>query len=400
MGSKGRLTTTGPPKLARVITRLNIGGPARHVSILTARSGPEFVGALLAGDPEGREGSLADEATRMGVPVVHVPRLRRSLSPVDDLLALAWLFRYFRRERPAIVATHMAKAGTLGRLAAALAGVPVIVHTFHGHVLDGYFGRFTTSFFLQVERLLGRLTTQFVAISPEVAADLDRLRIGKGKTTIVRLGLELQYLLTPQPGRLRAELAIPVDAPVVGIVGRLVPIKAVNLFLESARLVVERCPDARFAIVGDGELWDELHAAVRRLGLDDRVHFTGWRHDLSAVYSDLDIVVCCSINEGTPVSLIEAGAAGRPVVGTQVGGIPDIIAAGVNGLLVPSDNARALADAINELINDPGRRHSMGLAGRQMAMERHSPERMVSKLKDLYARLLEARQPTAGVHLK
>ncbi len=313
------MTPTDPPKLARVITRLNIGGPARHVSILTARCGPEFAGVLLAGDPEGREGSMAGEAGRIGLSVIHVPHLRRPVSPVADLQAFVWLFRYFRREKPAIVATHTAKAGTLGRLAAALAGVPVIVHTFHGHVLDGYFGRFTTSFFLQVERWLGRLTTEFIAISPEVAADLDRLKIGRGKTTIVRLGLELQYLLTPETGRLRADLGLPAGVPLVGIVGRLVPIKALDLFLEAAALVAAEHPEAHFAIVGDGELWDWLHAEVGRRGLAERVHLTGWRRDLAAVYGDLDMVVCCSLNEGTPVSLIEAAAAGRPVIGTQVG---------------------------------------------------------------------------------
>jgi glycosyltransferase involved in cell wall biosynthesis len=383
------LTSTAPPKLARVITRMNIGGPARHVTILSARCGPEFDGALLAGQPEGREGSLADDAARQGVTVIPVPHLRRSLSPLADILAFAWLLSYFRRERPAIVATHMAKAGTLGRLAAALAGVPVIVHTFHGHVLDGYFGRLSTSFFLTVERLLSHLTTQFIAISPEVAADLERLEIGRGKTTIVRLGLDLQYLTSPQPGQLRRDLEIPEGAAMVGIVGRLVPIKALDVFLEAASLMATERPDVHFAIVGDGELWDQLHDDVRTRGLTERVHFTGWRRDLSAVYGDLDVVVCCSRNEGTPVSLIEACAAGRPVVGTQVGGIPDIIAAGVNGLLVPSNDPGALAAAVAELIADPARRRSMGLAGRQMVIERHSSDRMVSELKDIYGRLLE-----------
>lgn len=368
---------------------MNIGGPARHVTILTARCGPEFDAALLAGEPEGREGSLAEEAARIGVNVVRVPHLHRSLSPLADFLAFAWLVRYFRRERPAIVATHMAKAGTVGRLAASLSGVPVIVHTFHGHVLDGYFGRLSTSFFLMVERLLSRLTTQFIAISPEVAAELQRLRIGRGKTTVVRLGLELQYLTDPQPGQLRRDLAVPTEAPLVGIVGRLVPIKALDLFLDAASLVAKDNPSVHFAIVGDGELWDQLHQDVQSRGLARRVHFTGWRGDLAAVYSDLDIVVCCSRNEGTPVSLIEACAAGRAVVGTQVGGIPDIIAAGVNGLMVPSGDPGALAAAVSELIADPARRQSMGLAGRQMVMERHSSDRMVSELKVIYGKLLE-----------
>ena len=383
------MSTTGRPKVARVITRMNIGGPARHVTILTAGAGPEFDAALLAGEPEGREGSLEDEAVGAGVEVVHVPHLHRSLSPLADLMAFAWLYRYFRRERPAIVATHMAKAGTVGRLAAALAGVPVIVHTFHGHVLDGYFGRATTSFFLWVERALGRLTTQFIAISPEVAADLARLGIGRGKTTIVRLGLNLEHLAGGEPGRLRAELGVSPQAPLVGIVGRLVPIKALDLFLDAAVEVARARPDAHFAIVGDGELWNEIRSWIEEKGLSGRVHMTGWRRDLPAVYAALDLVVCCSINEGTPVSLIEAAASGRPVVGTQVGGIPDIIAAGVNGLLVPSGDARALAGAIKELIEDPERRRSMGLAGRQMVLERHSPERMVGEIKSVYTRLLE-----------
>jgi len=390
------LTSSRPPRIARVITRLNIGGPARHVTILTARSGPEFDGVLLVGEPEAREGSLLDDAVAAGTNLVHVPHLRRPLSPLADLQAFVWLLRYFRRERPAIVATHTAKAGSLGRLAAAMAGVPIIVHTFHGHVLDGYFGRIRTSVFIGIERFLGLLTTKFIAISPEIESDLERLGIGRGKTVVVRLGLELDHLTVEKPGRLRAELGVPGGAPLVGIVGRLVPIKAHDLFLAAASTVAKAHPDAHFAIVGDGELWEELHAAVARLDLADRVHFTGWRSDLAEVYSDLDIVVCCSRNEGTPVSLIEACAAGRCVIGTRVGGIADIIAPGVNGLLVPSGDSGALATAIEDLIADPARRKKMGTTGRQMVLERHGSGRMVRELKEVYRGLLEeapARKP-------
>ena len=383
------MSGTGPPKLVRLITRMNIGGPARHVTILTARCGPEFAGVLLAGKPGDREGSLVAEAARLGVDVVPVPYLRRALLPWGDLLAFVWLVRYFLKERPAIVATHMAKAGTLGRLAAALTGVPVTVHTFHGHVLDGYFGGLSTSFFLAVERILSRFTTQFIAISPEVAADLDRLDIGRGKTSIVRLGLDLENFTRAESGRLRHDLGIPMEAPLVGIVGRLVPIKALDLFLEAASLIVQTNRNVHFAIVGDGELWDQLHQDVAARDLSATVHFAGWRRDLAEVYSDLDVVVCCSRNEGTPVSLIEACAAARAVVGTQVGGIPDIIAAGVNGLVVPSGDANSLAAAVSALIADPATRLSMGFAGRQMVMERYSSIRMVSELKAVYGRLLE-----------
>ncbi|HET7466505.1 MAG TPA: glycosyltransferase, partial [Candidatus Dormibacteraeota bacterium] len=246
---------------------MNIGGPSRHVTILTVHGAPEFDCVLLTGRPDEREGSMEDEARRAGARVVDVPHLQRRISPFGDLLAVLWLYRYFRQERPAIVATHLAKAGTVGRLAAALARVPVRVHTFHGHVLDGYFGKATTSFFLTVERFLGRLTTRFVAISPEVAADLDRLGIGRGKTSVVRLGLELDGLADQPKGVLRRELGIAGDARTVGIVGRLVPIKAHDLFLQAAEAVAQTHPDVRFVIVGDGELWDELHREVEERGL-------------------------------------------------------------------------------------------------------------------------------------
>jgi glycosyltransferase involved in cell wall biosynthesis len=370
---------------------MNIGGPARHVTILATRSQPEFATVLLAGHPGHREGSMLDEAVAAGAHVVHVPHLSRPLSPVADMLALVWLFRYFRRERPAIVATHTAKAGTLGRLAAALAGVPVIVHTFHGHVLDGYFGRITTAFFLFVERQLGRLTTQFIAISPEIAGDLDRMAIGRGKTSIVRLGLQLEHLAGGSPGRLRRDLGVSLDAQLVGIVGRLVPIKAHDLFLGAAERVSKNHREVHFAIVGDGELWDQLHQDVVDAGLSDRVHFAGWRGDLAEVYADLDVVVCCSRNEGTPVSVIEACAAGRPVIGTPVGGMTDIISEGVNGLLVPSGDADTLAAAIAALIDDSPRRKAMGAAGRRMVLERYGADRMVNELKQIYSALLESK---------
>ena len=336
------------------------------------------------------------EAVAAGAHVVRVPHMSRPLSPLDDLLALVWLFRHLRRERPAIVATHTAKAGTLGRLAAALAGVPVIVHTFHGHVLDGYFGRITTAFFLFVERQLGRVTTQFIAISPEIASDLDRMAIGRGKTSIVRLGLELEHLVGGTPGRLRGDLGVSTDVQLVGIVGRLVPIKAHDLFLAAAERVSRNHPAVHFAIVGDGELWDQLHSDVAAAGLSDRVHFAGWRGDLAEVYSDLDIVVCCSRNEGTPVSVIEACAAGRPVIGTPVGGMTDIISEGVNGLLVPSGDADALAAAIAGLIDDSPRRKAMGAAGRRMVLERYGADRMVNELKQIYGALLERKTLKVG----
>jgi glycosyltransferase involved in cell wall biosynthesis len=382
-----RSTSTDPHRIVRIITRLNVGGPARHVTILSTRVKPEFDCVLLTGESGLREGSLLNEAIAQGARVVRVPHLKRPLSPLADLLAFVWLVRYLRRERPAIVATHTAKAGSLGRLAAKLAGVPVIVHTFHGHVLEGYFGRITSSVFQTVERLLSLITTHFIAISPEIAEDLERLRIGLGKTSIVRLGLDLEHMDKGLRGRLRRDLGIPNGAPLVGIVGRLVPIKAHDLFLASAGLVVDASPTVHFAIIGDGELWDELHGRVAAAGLSDRVHFAGWRDDLPEVYADLDLVVCCSRNEGTPVSVIEACAAGCAVIGTPVGGMTSIIQRGVNGVLIPAGDANMLAAAISNLVADPARRQSMGIAGRRIALETFGANRMVAELKRIYTQL-------------
>src|SRR2546426_1203378 len=368
---------------------MNIGGPARHVTILTAHASPEFDAVVLPGETAEGEGSLEGEAVAAGARVVHVPRLRRALNPFADIGAIVWLYRYFRRERPVIVATHTAKAGTLGRTAAWLAGVPVVVHTFHGHVLNGYFGRVTTSFFVLIERALGRVTTCFIAISPEIADDLDRLRIGRGKVTVVRLGLELDHVVNGQRGRLRADLGVPDKAPLVGIVGRLVPIKAHDMFLAAAAALGKADPKVHFAIIGDGELAAQLRDLARAWGLPDRIHFAGWRADLADVYADLDIVVCCSRNEGTPVSVIEACAAGVPVVGTKVGGMPDIITDGVNGFLVQTGDVEALAAAIARLIADPSRRNSMGAAGRDFVVERYGSGRMVHELKQVYTELLK-----------
>jgi glycosyltransferase involved in cell wall biosynthesis len=208
---------------------------------------------------------------------------------------------------------------------------------------------------------------------------------------VIRLGLDLEPIVAGDHGRLRDALGLSREVKVVGIVGRLVPIKAVDLFLDAARLVATSVLEARFVVIGDGELWDELHQVATTLGLDDKVYFTGWLDDLPAVYSDLDLVVCCSKSEGTPASLIEAGAAGRPVVGTRVGGMADIITDGVNGILVPSGDLRALAGAITRLVSDPELASRMGQAGRRMSLERNGAARLSTEIDSLYGQLLASR---------
>jgi glycosyltransferase involved in cell wall biosynthesis len=388
-GSRSR-----PIRVARVITRLNIGGPAHHVTILSTRLGPEFETRLFVGTPEEGEGSLLEPARQAGAEVIVIPELRRRPTPLGDLRALFRLHREFLRWRPDIVATHTAKAGTLGRLAAVMAAVPVRVHTFHGHVLHGYFGSIGSVLVRASERFLGSLTTQFIVISPEIAADLGHAGIGRDKTTLIPLGLDLDALAEPRESRLRAQLEIGEQQPVAGLVGRLVPIKAPALFLAAAGRVLQSLPEARFVVVGDGPLRGQLERQAVDLGLGDRVSFTGWRSDLAEVYGALDLVVCCSLNEGTPVSVIEASAAGKAVVGTWVGGMPSVIQDGVTGLLVPPGEEEALAAAMTRLLADASLARQMGSAGSTLSRERHSSARMVSQVRALYLRLL-SREPLA-----
>jgi len=378
-------------RLARIITRMNVGGPARHVTILATEAGDAWNGVLITGTPDAREGTLESLALERGARLISVPSLQRRPSPISDLRALVALVRLLRRLRPQVVATHTAKAGALGRVAALLAGVPVRVHTFHGHVLEGYFSKSGSAVVRMTERLLSKVTTHFVAISPQIAADLQNIGIDSKKITIVRLGLELDYLVDPPRGMLRSELSIPREAPIIAIIGRLAPIKAHTLLFDAAPEVLRAFPSARFLVVGDGELWADLHEQVAERGLGSSVQFTGWRQDLPNVYGDADVVVCCSLNEGTPVSIIEAGAAGRPAIGTAVGGMPDIISDGVNGFLVPSQDPASLAAAIQRVLSEPELADAMGMAGRRMSLERHGAQRMVQELTELYTRLLGTR---------
>jgi glycosyltransferase involved in cell wall biosynthesis len=380
--------------VVHVVARLNVGGVARLLSLLASRMGPEFESVVLTGEADAREGSLVDEMRAAGALVVHVPGLRRQLSPVADARALWWLYRHLRRTRPQIVSTHTAKAGALGRVAAIAAGVPVRVHTFHGHVLEGYFDPVRTALFRGIERLLGRYTTRLITVSPRIAADLRRFRIGGDRVTVVKPAFELDRLTGGSRSSLRAELGIAPDVPLAGIVGRLAPIKNHALFLKACRLVHEQVPEAQFLVVGDGELASALRAETERLGLAGVVLFTGWRRDLADVYAALDVVVCSSDNEGLPVALVEAGAAGRPVVATDVGGVADLVADGVNGLLVPSGDAEALAGAIAALLRDPERAALMGHDGRRIAFAGYAAQRFVDETAALYRRLLAPLAPT------
>ena len=345
---------------------------------------------LVAGSSGAHEGDLLELRGVEVDSLTRIPELGRELMTRADAIALTKLVKLMRRVRPDIVHTHTAKAGALGRLAAFLTKVPVVIHTFHGHVLHGYFPPLRTHVFVALERALARITTRLVAVSPSVRDDLLGMKIGRpDRFSVIRLGLDLEPFLEAERfrGELRRELQIPDGNPLVGIVGRLVPVKAHDQFLAAAGRVAAATA-AQFVIAGDGELREPLQARAKEMGLADRVHFLGWRADLRRIYADLDVVVLSSINEGSPVALIEAMASGRPVVATRVGGVADVVSDGVTGLLVPPGDEAILSDAVLSLLADDHRRAAMGRAGRALVYPAHSVPRLLNDVDALYTEAL------------
>ena len=295
--------------------------------------------------------------------------------------------------------THTAKAGTLGRLAARLARVPVKIHTFHGHVLEGYFSRPVTRAFLEIERRLARTTDRLVAVSPRLKAQLLAMGIGRPEQVeVVPLGLDLERFRGARPASptLRPSLGLAEGASVLGIVGRLVPIKDhVTLFQALARLPTEG-RGVHLTVVGDGEERARLEGLASSLGLGLRIHFLGWRVDLETILKELDVVICASRNEGTPVALIEAMAAGIPVLSTDVGGVADLVTHGLTGWLVSPGDPDAMASGIRHLLDDGPLRGRLAAAGQAVALDRHDVARLISRVEALYAAVGDEKAATTN----
>ena len=332
---------------------------------------------------------IADE---LGVERVVLREMTRELGP-HDVQSLRECRRELRRLRPDVVHTHGAKAGTVGRAAAKLARTPAVVHTFHGHVLRGYFGRPKQDAFRLIERSLAHACDRIVAVSDEVRSDLVELKVARpSKIEVIPVGFDMQRLIVPA-GRheelhhaFRSSVGLP-DAPlVVSFVGRIVPIKRADRFLQAAWEL--RDTPATFMVVGDGEELAALRGSEIARALGDRLVFTGYRSDIAAVYHASDVVVLTSDNEGTPVSLIEALACGVPVVGTDVGGVRAVVDDGTTGFVVPAPDAALLATRIRALIEDAELRRRFGQAGRERVEGRFSAERLAADHDRLYRSIL------------
>lgn len=390
-----------PTRVLRIITRLNIGGPSLQAARLTTDLRPlGYDTALVHGRVAAGEGEMRDLLAPDEPGVHYVRSLCRPITPADDWRAFRELGTILRAFQPDIVHTHMAKAGLLGRLAAiaynhsAGRGRPArILHTYHGHVLEGYFSPAMTAALIRTERWLGRGTDALVAISPRIRDELiGRFHIAPpDRFHIVPLGFDLAPLAAigaAERAAARRALQIPDATRVVTTVGRLTAIKNHALLLDAAREIASASPEALFLIAGDGDLRAPLEARASALGIADRVRWLGWRRDLATIYGATDVFALTSRNEGTPVALIEAMAAGVPGVSTDVGGVGDVIPDESTGILVPPDAAPALAAAVLRLLNDPHLRREMGARARQTVVTRYDVKRLVSDIDALYRSLL------------
>ncbi|MDH4065317.1 MAG: glycosyltransferase family 4 protein [Acidobacteriota bacterium] len=379
-------------RILRIIARLNVGGPAIHATLLTERLDPSrYESRLVAGSVEPEEGDYLELHGHALTDLINVPDLGREIRGLSDLRTLWTLIRLIRDFRPHVVHTHTAKAGAVGRLAALICRVPVVVHTFHGHVLRGYFSPVKTRVFMEIERRLGRSSSALIAVSPKVREELLELGIGRPDDFhVVPLGLDLAKFrdFTLSRPAARAQLGLPDNAFVTSIVARLVPIKAHEVFLEAARRLLAVRPDAVFLIVGDGERREELEAMAASLGLGESVRFLGWRADLQILYRASDAVALTSRNEGSPVALIEAMAAGCPVVSTRVGGVPDVVTDQESGLLAEMDDPAALAEALGRVASNRALGLALGETGRERVLARYGADRLLDDVDALYVRLL------------
>ncbi len=409
------MTASQPIRILRIIARLNIGGPAiQAISLSDHLSGDGYKTLLVCGKVAPHEGDMAYFAEEKGVEPVILPKMGREITPLGDMKSLVDLRRIIKQFKPHIIHTHTAKAGTLGRLAGFSINLVRrsdarirLVHTFHGHIFHSYFGSLRTRLFIQMERLLSRFTDRIIVISPLQQHDICwRYRIASSeKVRIIQLGFDLSNFEGRENHRkeIRERYMIQEGQSVllVGIIGRLTEVKNHRVLLEAAKSLKARGQSKcfKFLVVGDGELRQDLITYARELGVQDSVIFSGWQKDMPSIYNALDIVALTSLNEGTPVSLIEAMASARPVVATDVGGVRDLMGfideesedgytLAQHGILVPSGNGEALARALSFLYENRKASEETAERGRKFVLNQYSLERLVKDIKSLYKEIL------------
>jgi len=415
-----------PAKVVRIIARLNVGGPAKHVVWLTAGlDKARYETLLVSGRVPSGEGDMGYFADQSGVEPYFIPEMSREIS-LNDLATVWKLYRLFKREKPDLVHTHTAKAGTVGRLAGLLYnyltprlvfGRPrgcKFVHTYHGHIFHSYYGSFKTRLFLMIERMLAWLITdRIVVVSEQQRQEIcTTFSVGKaGQFRVIPLGLDLEVFDQSATRRqqFRAELGLADDIVLVGIVGRLTEIKNHAMFLNAVYAFKKKFDTARvrFVIVGDGMLRKHLEDQCSSLGLQDNVIFAGERKDPVYFYSAMDIVALTSLNEGTPLTLIEAMANARSVISTSVGGVVDLLGSVVEdgsfkicqrGVSVTAGDAPSFALGLNRLVSDATLRADLGARGLEFVKSKYQKERLLNDIEGLYDDLLKTHASRAGVY--
>jgi glycosyltransferase involved in cell wall biosynthesis len=415
-----------------LITRLDRGGSAENTLLtviglarlghrvtlasgngLESRMQPRELAALKA---------RLEQARAAGVKVVVLPSLCRRLSPIGDPMALFDIVRLIRRIRPQVVHTHTSKAGALGRLAARLCRVEAIVHTPHGHIFYGYYGPILSTFFAIVERWLGRMTDALITLTEMGKQDyLDRRIVPAGRLVAIPSGVDLStyrngssrsfqagngHARSPErrhgvTGVLRGEkkarraIGLPLEGPVIGLMGRLVPIKGHRIAVDALPAILQEFPDAQLIFVGEGPERSRLAARAAQLGVADHLHLMGAQPELRRYYAACDLVLQPSLNEGMGRTVVEALAMGKPVIASRVGGLPELIHHGQNGLLISPASSSELADAVCSLLHDPARRHRMGAAACRSVTARYSVDAMVTAIDALYRKLVRTQRRSA-----
>lgn len=394
------------PKVLRIINRFNIGGPTYNAAYLSAYLPPEYETMLLAGSLDEGEESSEHVLDELGLKPVYIAEMKREISPKDDIAAYRKIKQIIKEFKPDIVHTHASKAGTLGRLAAASCGVKVIVHTFHGHVFHSYFGKTKTAFYKNIERYLARKSSTIIAISDR---QKEELTIEHGickpsKITVVPLGFDLgrfQQNIDAKRLAFRQKYNVGNDEVAIGIIGRLVPVKGHALFLESLKILLGNTnKKVRAFIIGDGDDRALVEAQATALGINFATEhtpgkvapltFTSWIKDIDGALAGLDIVALTSLNEGTPVSLIEAQAANKPIVTTNVGGIANVVLKNQTAFLIENRDANAFAANLQKLVDDDQLRLEMGAKGWKHVKDTFHYTRLVNDIDSLYKQLLKA----------
>lgn len=396
------------PRVLRIFNRLILGGPAFNVTYLTRFMAPEFETQLLIGAKEDHEEEATFLKEEYQLNPLEIPSMKRSIDFRQDYQAYQKIREVIRTFKPHIVHTHAAKPGALGRLAAAHEKVPVIVHTFHGHVFHSYFGALKTRFFIEAERYLAKKSHRIIAISDLQKKELseDFSICAPDKISVVPLGIDLdRFYEDPSAKRnaFREKYGISKNAIALGMIGRIVPVKNHLLFVEAIAKVLEQTSrEVRIIIVGDGDQRPAVMDALRAKNISfnyfpedpepKQVTFTSWLTRMDEVYAGIDVVALSSLNEGTPVSLIEAQASGKAIVSTDVGGVRDVVIPEVSARVVPSQDVGAFADALLNCCENDSLRAIMSASGRNYVRERYDKMRLVQDMRKIYSQLLHEQQ--------